>query len=132
MRSYDLTIDPPAPFLQVTLAGAIIPEEHEETVPALLDTGSDITAVPAKLIDPLHLQAIGRLRLEDVEARTTYVSTYAVRLAGAGLTIPYLEVILTGLDFVVLGRDVVNHFYMLLNGPELAFDLSTIPLISSE
>ena len=49
MRSYDLTVDPPAPFLQVTLAGTTIPEEHEETMPALLDTGSDITAVPGKL-----------------------------------------------------------------------------------
>ena len=35
--------------IQVTLAGTTIPEEHEETMPALLDTGSDITAVPGKL-----------------------------------------------------------------------------------
>lgn len=132
MRSYDHTVDPPAPFLQVTVAGVIIPQQHEETVPALLDTGSDITAVPVRLTDSLHLQAIGRLRLEDVEARTTHVSTYAVRLTVAGLTNTHLEVILTGLDFVVLGRDVVNHFYVLLNGPELTFDLSTAPLISSE
>ncbi len=129
MRSYDHTFDPPAPFLQIIVASVMGPEQHE-IVPALLDTGSDITAVPAKLADSLHLQAIGRLRLEDVEAKTTHVLTYAVRLTAADLTISHLEVILTGLDFVVLGRDVLNDFYLLLDGPELMFDLSTSPLHS--
>lgn len=34
------------------------------------------------------------------------------------------------LDFVVLGRDMLNDFYLLLSGPELTFDLSASPLNS--
>jgi hypothetical protein len=59
------------------------------------------------------------------------VFTYAVQLALADVTIPRLEVILTGLDFAVLGRDVLNRFYALLNGPDLTFDLGQSPLLAS-
>jgi hypothetical protein len=41
------------------------------------------------------------------------------------LTVPRLEVIQTGLDQVILGRDVLNQLYVFLNGPELSFSLST-------
>lgn len=128
MIAYESRLNPPAPLLQVTVA-SIVRTRREATL-ALLDTGSDITAIPDKLADPLRLYPIGRLRLEDVEAKTTPVFTYAVQLTVAGVTIPRLEVILTGLDFAVLGRDVLNRFYLLLNGPELTFDLSTSPFIS--
>jgi predicted aspartyl protease len=127
--AYDSSLDPPAPLLQITVAG-IVGTGHREAVPALLDTGSDVTAIPARLVDPLRLYPIGRLRLEDVEARTASVFTYAVQLTVAGVTTPRLEVILTGFDFAVLGRDVLNRFYLLLNGPEQIFDVSVSPFIS--
>jgi len=39
-----------------------------------------------------------------------------------------LEVIAIPKDHVLLGRDVLNHFYVKLNGPELTFDFSPSPL----
>ena len=38
-----------------------------------------------------------------------------------------LEVILIPEDYVLLGRDVLNHFYTHLNGPDLDFDLRLSP-----
>ena len=61
---------------------------------------------------------IGQIRLEDVQAQTRKVLTYAVRVTVDGLVIPRLEVILTGLNYVVFGRDVLNCLYVLLKGPE--------------
>lgn len=42
------------------------------------------------------------------------------------LVIPHLEVILTGLDLIIVGRDVLNQLYQRLEGPvgEFAFQLT--------
>ncbi len=129
MIAYDTRYDPPAPCLRIAVSRLARPRRRR-VVHALLDTGSDITALPHRLADSLRLYPIGRLRLEDVKANTAPVLTYAVRLTLADVTIPRLEVILTGLDIAVLGRDVLNRFYALLNGPDLAFDLSESPLLA--
>jgi hypothetical protein len=50
--------------------------------------------------------------------------TYYVALVVAQVRGRRLEVIAFPEDYVLLGRDVLNHFYARLNGPELAFDLS--------
>lgn len=123
---YDLNVEPPAPFLQMEVANSL-GKRRRSMVSALVDTGSDITAIPTRFVETLQLYPIGRLRLEDVTSDTKLVLTYAVRLTVADMTIPRLEVILTGLDFIVLGRDVLNRFYLHLNGPELNFDLSPTP-----
>jgi len=129
MIAYDTTVDPPAPYLGVTIANSL-QQRRREQLSALLDTGSDVTAIPATLVDPLQLYPIGRLQLEDVKSDTSFVYTYAVRLTVATIVIPRLEVILTGLDFIVLGRDVLNDFYIHLDGPKQLFDLSTSQFIS--
>ena len=122
MNSYSGHFDPPAPLLEVALVNPTN-RRRRRAISALLDTGSDITAIPNSLIAPLQLYPIGQIRLESVEGTTTTVLTYAVQLVIGGIAIPRHEVILTGLEFVVVGRDVLNRFYLLLNGPEQTFDL---------
>lgn len=129
MTSYDTRHNPPAPVAPVTVANVVQRRRHRSS-PALLDTGSDITAIPRSLANTLRLYPIGQIRLEDVQAQTIQVLTYAVQLTVADLIIPRLEVILTGLDHVVLGRDVLNLLYILLSGPEAAFDMHTTPWVS--
>jgi len=124
MNSYDSRHQPSAPVLNVT-AASVVNRRRRRSLSALLDTGSDITAIPHGLVDSLQLYPVGQLQLESVEASTRAVLTYAIQLTIGELSIPRLEVILTGLDFVVVGRDVLNRLYLLLNGPEQNFDLRT-------
>jgi len=130
MIAYDARHNPPAPLAQVTIAN-IMQRRRHRNAPALLDTGSDITAIPRSLASEIQVYPIGQIRLEDVRAQTQKVLTYAVQLTIADLMIPRLEVILTGLDYVILGRDVMNRLYVLLNGPEAAFDFRMTPFAST-
>ncbi len=124
MIEYDRRHDPPAPVVQVTVRH-IVQSQRRATVSALLDTGPDVTAIPSTLADKLQLYPFSRLVLEDVSGETRKVLTYGVRMTIGELTVPRLEVIQTGLDQVILGRDVLNQLYVFLNGPELSFSLST-------
>jgi predicted aspartyl protease len=125
LTSYNQTFDPPAPMLEVSVAH--IRTRPRVALPALLDTGADMTAVPEFLVKRLNLYQIGQMAVEDVNGFTEIVSTYVARLIIADQIVPEHKVLVTGLDFVVIGRDLLNQFYFLANGPEKTFTLRTTP-----
>lgn len=95
------------------------------TLLALLDTGSDVTAIPDFLIDELQLEPVGWLRVENLAGVGRRQSTYPIRLQLTELTIPRLEILGSQLDFVVIGRDVLNRLALHLNGPEQMFTIAS-------
>lgn len=119
---------PPAPLLTVKLTGVVHSRPHIE-VPALIDTGSDITAVPANLVRKLRLYKLRRIQIEGVEAREIADHTYAIRLTVGNFPFREMEVILTKLPFAILGRDWLQEYYLLLNGSEQNFRLSETPIM---
>lgn len=82
MISYSTVFDPPAPVLAVQLTG-IVHSRPRVTLPALLDTGSDFTAVPANLVSRLKLYAVRPQLLEDFSGKTREEILYGVRLGYA-------------------------------------------------
>lgn len=120
MIAYHASFTPPAPVIAAEI-GSLAHPRRRRNAPALLDTGADITAIPETFAGLLDLYPIGRLQLEGVGGKLAPAFIYAVRLQVAGLVIPRLEAILTPFEFVVLGRDVLNQFYVRLDGPELVF-----------
>ena len=127
MIAYDESFDPPAPTLLVTIAG-VVKSRPRVQIPALIDTGSDITAIPATIVKKLNLYPLKRLQMEDVNAAKIVSHTYGARLTVAQVTTREMEVIQTGLPFAVLGRDWLQDYYLLLNGPARNFQLSATPL----
>ena len=61
----------------VSKAGRTLPRR---TVPALLDIGADMTAIPKAFLNSLKLYPVGKILFEGVEAHETVVFTYAIRL----------------------------------------------------
>jgi hypothetical protein len=127
MIPYDPTFDPPAIMLSMTVAG-IVHRRPRLEVAAIIDTGADVTAVPETFENRLKLYPIGRLNLEDVNAFTTPVFTYDAFLAVKGEPAKKMEVVLTPYPFVILGRDWLRDYYLLLDGPGQQFQLSRNPL----
>jgi hypothetical protein len=126
MITYDTNQGRPAPMVEIGVA-SVSSRKRRQTIKALVDTGSDITAIPQPLAAGLHLTPISRVEIEDLAAERATVLSYAVQLAVAGVVIPRLEVVLTNLDHAILGRDVLSRFYISLNGPALTLELSTAP-----
>lgn len=127
MNVYDKGFKPPAIVLSATLAGAVHTRPRVRAQ-ALLDTGADITAIPANLEHKLKLYHFSDIELEDARGFKEPVQTYEVRLTIADHSPLVMEVVLTHLPFVLLGRDWLQHYYLLLNGPEQQFRLSDKPL----
>lgn len=123
MTPYSTEFDPPAAVIDIQVAGVVHPRPRV-TVSAILDTGADMTAVPETLVDRLDLFPTGRMVVEDVNGQTTIAHTYMVRLRVANKTISEHKVLLTGLDFGIIGRDLLNTLYLLLNGPEGTFEIA--------
>lgn len=130
MIPYSSEFDPSAPVLAVQITG-VVHSRPRVTLPALLDTGSDFTAVPASLVSRLKLYAVRPILLEDFSGETREEFLYGVSLGYANQPAREMQVMVTGLPFVILGRDWLEDYYLLLNGPEQTFLLSDTPLLES-
>ncbi len=126
MWPYDHDIEPPAPFLQVLVHPPAHPDVAR-SIRAKLDTGADVSAILASLVKELHLRPESRLLIEGYDLRLITLNTYYVALVVAQARFRRLEVIAFPEKYILLGRDVLNHFYARLDGPELVFDLSPVP-----
>ncbi len=126
MWSYDQSVQPPAPFLDILICHPRLPEKSQRIV-AKLDTGADLSAIPKAVADELELLAARTILTEGYDGSQTSVKTYFIILKVAQARFRRLEVILIPEDYALLGRDVLNHFYAHLNGPDLTFDLCLSP-----
>ncbi len=127
MIPYDKNFDPPAMMLSVFVAGVVHRRPRIE-LSALIDTGADVTAVPRPIAEKLKLYPMGRLQLDDAHAVKTPVFTYEARLSLPQESAKKIEVLLTPYPFVILGRDWLQNYYLLLDGPSQQFQLSSAPL----
>ncbi len=122
MWSYDQTVEPPVPFLDI-LVGHPRLSDRSRRISARLDTGADLSAIPQVIADELELLAARTILAESYDGSQTSIRTYFVTLGIARARFRRLEVILIPENYALLGRDVLNHFYAHLNGPDLTFGL---------
>ena len=127
MIPYSTEFDPSAPMLTVQITG-VVHSRPRVTLPALLDTGSDFTAVPASLVSRLKLYAVRPTLLEDFSGETREEFLYSVSLGYANQPAREMQVMVTGLPFVILGRDWLSDYYVMLDGPDQQFQISKTPL----
>lgn len=124
--NYDQSHDPPAPVLSCRVSGTVI-RRPRTTLSALIDTGSDITAIPDWLERRYRLEAIGRLRLEGIGESSSIVYTYEAIITVGDFPPRRLEVVLTHYPFVILARDWLRHYHLLLKGPMQELELRNVP-----
>ena len=117
----DRLFAPPAPVARVVVRH---PEREQSVrdVPMLIDSGADATLLPRFAATSLGLEGTGeRYQLEGFdgtisESEAVLASLAFVRRNFRG------RYLLTDAEVGVIGRDILNHLRLLLNGPALHWE----------
>ena len=117
MPAYDAThFDPPAPVAQVLLrnpdGGAAVGD-----VPLLVDSGADVTLLPRAAVERLGIAAAGgQYELVGFDGSRSLAPSAVVELVLLRWTFRG-QYLLIDDERCVLGRNVLNHLAVLLDGP---------------
>lgn len=119
MFSYDaLHYDPPAPVAEVLLR-KIDGESLVRNVVLLIDTGADTTLLPRVAVEHLGANPVTNLHCELQGFDGTRTLTQAVDLDMIFLNKIYRgRYLLIDGDRGILGRDILAHLVLLLDGPQ--------------
>jgi hypothetical protein len=117
--NYNRGIDPPAPFVYVSL-GRPGGDAAAVQWPAQLDTGADRTIIPLEAVRRIGLKQMGEAELGGLGAlvlrRPASVVSPSVHDGNPFL----LQVYASDMEnHVLLGRDVLNRFRIIFDGPQL-------------
>jgi hypothetical protein len=86
-------------------------------MPALVDSGADGSMIPLKILQSLKARITGQVNMRTVTGVRSVVNIYEVSLRIAPHTFPKVRVAADRYNsVVVLGRDVLNHLVITLNG----------------
>lgn len=117
MPEYDAThFSPPAPIARVSLVHPNTGQAVDD-VPMLLDTGADVTLVPAETLRTLGIEP-----LPEAYTLEGFNGT-PVTVASAYLRLRFLDRTFRGRFLVIdqgigiIGRNLLNHLVLLLDGP---------------
>ncbi len=117
----DVLFDPPAPVAILTLRD---PQSGRSVsgIAALIDSGADVTLIPQASVDVLGLKPSAEERYELLAfdgarslARAVDLELHFLRRSFRG------RFLVIDQPWGVLGRNVLNHMSLLLDGPGLAW-----------
>lgn len=113
--SYNRQIEPPGPLINVIIRS---PEEKEIFVnsPALVDMGADYSVITPKIFEELVPYRVDEIYIESYMGDGDTHRRYSVNIEIHHWSFRQVPVIVGDDDYVILGRDILNHFDLRLNG----------------
>jgi len=122
-RKYSREFAPPAPVLDVVVR---VPRGSESvTLPGKLDSGADVCGVPDTLIAHLDITPVRASRAAGFAGDLREVIVYRIDIEVAGTSIQRVEALATRRPYVIVGRNVLKHFVLRLDGPKGELELRT-------
>jgi hypothetical protein len=115
--SYNRDYFPAAPFVEVSFITAA-ESRRVGPLPAFVDSGADGTIVPIAFLNSISAPPTVEMLMSSQWGESRPVLMYLVDVQIGDITLPGMEVVGDHLsDEVVLGRDVLSHLRVLLDGP---------------
>lgn len=126
MTSFDAVhFHPPAPVAQVALRNAAT-GAADSAVLLLLDTRADVTLVPRAAVERIGVEvdAAARIELSGFDGSRSFAAFVILDLLLLERTFRG-NVLVTDAKRGILGRDVLNHFVLLIDGPNQQWSQAT-------
>ena len=123
MPAYDATFNPPAPVADVSISHPVTGAESD-LLRGKFDTGADVTVIPEQLPAQLNLTAKGQIWTRGYDGTYSQRSVYYVRMTIEGFLVASVRCIATARGDVLIGRNVLNRFFITLDGKRRNFELS--------
>lgn len=115
---------PPAPIIDITLVSTA-ESLRSDPLPALVDSGADGTIVPMGYLDEIHAPPTQEMIIHSQWGERHSVMLYLVDVQIGDLTLPGIEVVGDEIsNEVILGRDILNRWRILLDGPREMVEVS--------
>jgi len=115
---YDSTFHPSAPVVRLRVGAP--GDRPMEELDALLDSGADISAIPMELVRRLDLRRVDLIQVQGFGAEPREIPVFSAFMALRGegerwiaRVIPWAE------GYALLGRNVLNRWRLVLDGPAL-------------
>jgi predicted aspartyl protease len=121
--SYNQQVTPPAPFVHVGIR-SITTGTGVADCPAQIDTAADTTVLPQQIVEALELEPLDQVPILGFDGHLSQVYRFLVSLSLHNLDPLVLRVLASADEpYVLLGRDVLNQYRILLDGPQLKLDI---------
>lgn len=116
---YNTTYRPPAPMAELVIGPALSDPTLE--LIALVDSGADATSVPLRYLEAVAARRSRRAWMSGMTGSSVLVDLYAVAIQLGPYHQGVLEVVADTLNAeAIIGRDILNHLSVTLNGPAFA------------
>lgn len=121
--AYSTARKPPIPAIPVAIwTPDLARSVHVAT--AHIDTACDMTVVPQHVLDPLGLNPSRHISAVGLGSIKSTLPVYIVRLEIQGIGTMLVDVAThVNEPYVLIGRDVLNHLAITLDGPNRTLEL---------